>query len=63
VPFFFRQWGEWCPFNQVPFDQLNNDDEIEEYPVEVMEPHSVHRIGKKRAGRLLDGKEWSQFPV
>lgn len=24
--------------------------------------HTVYRVGKKRAGRLLDGREWNEFP-
>jgi hypothetical protein len=25
-------------------------------------PSSGRRVGKKAAGRLLDGREWSEFP-
>lgn len=25
--------------------------------------HTVYRVGKKNVGRLLDGVEWSQFPL
>lgn len=49
VPFFFKQWGEWLPGGQDSPNEINCMDT----PV---------RIGKKRAGRLLDGREWNEFP-
>lgn len=54
VPFFFKQWGEWLPAMQdgalgVRAQALNASD----VPI---------RVGKKAAGRLLDGVEWNQYP-
>lgn len=51
VAFHFKQWGEWAP------NWLNTDDGKEQ-------PGSMwmDRIGKKAAGRLLDGREWNEFP-
>lgn len=46
VPFFFKQWGEWAP------------EETSGRP----EGARLLRVGKRAAGRLLDGQEWSQFP-
>lgn len=46
VPFFFKQWGEWC----YGCDYYEEDDDVR------------RRIGKKAAGRLLDGREWNEFP-
>lgn len=63
VPFFFKSWGEWVTENQSPEDIL--------LPGQSTIPHgwkgrkyedSVYRVGKRRAGRLLDGREWSEFP-
>jgi len=57
VPFFFKQWGEWCP------------SEAEEQPVYRSEYRHLggsvhaHRIGKKAAGRMLDGRTWDEFPA
>jgi protein gp37 len=63
VPFFFKQHGEWIgvpdlrllPGGQGPgfgvFDHLPFDHE-----------HEAVRIGKKRAGRLLDGRTWDEMP-
>lgn len=53
VPFFFKQWGEFSPDRPI---QIARDDAFQQsgWP--------MYRIGKKRAGRLLDGKEYNQFP-
>lgn len=60
VPFFFKQWGEWADVNQPENGAL------------VMESRPRHfwpdragqaiRVGKSRAGRLLDGVEHNAFP-
>lgn len=52
VPFFFKQWGEWFPCfdSTVSSQYLFSDGE------------RVARIGKKAAGRLLDGREWNELP-
>lgn len=67
IPFFFKQWGEWA---WAP-DDLNYGDATKYLKdrfgkhVEI-EFHSdgrtSARVGKERAGRLLDGREWNQFP-
>lgn len=51
VPFLFKQWGEHMPkSNHMGL----SDREIN--------PNMMIRIGKKAAGRLLDGDTWTQFP-
>ncbi|MCM3144336.1 phage Gp37/Gp68 family protein [Brevibacillus sp. MER 51] len=68
VAFFFKQWGEFLPHE--------DDDEDPEFWVTDEGAGFVHtsiptdddwdymnRVGKKRAGRLLDGQEWNQFPA
>ena len=63
TPFFFKSWGEWVTENQSPEDIL--------LPGQSTMPHgwkgrkyedSVYRVGKRRAGRLLDGVEHNEFP-
>lgn len=75
VPFFFKQWGEWIPGTNFGRDEGNyNETDIGVFPESKYETHlwdeddrqheelvSV-KVGKKRAGRLLDGQEHSQFP-
>lgn len=46
VPFYFKQWGEWLPLNDRPG------------AVEV----EYTRVGKKAAGRDLDGRTHDEFP-
>jgi len=51
VPFFFKQWGEYIYDFQM------------EHPSTVTAPSSCFKVGKKKAGRLLDGREWNEFPA
>lgn len=51
VPFFFKQWGEYLA-----------DDIIKVWnPKGTDEPY-MRKLGTKRAGRLLDGKEYLEMP-
>lgn len=51
VPFFFKQWGEFLPDNQNP--KLSGE----------FGSTSGIRVGKKAAGRTLDGRTHDEFPV
>jgi len=57
VPFFFKQWGEYGPeqVGKVMFTPVHSG-------VPMDTPASMFQVGKKVAGRLLDGREWSEFP-
>lgn len=75
VPFFFKQWGEWTPGVNVAQqhgivqtarwfdgrwsfskeDLSRSDGHIDDEP-------DLYRVGKKRAGRLLDGVEHNAMP-
>jgi len=59
IKFFFKQWGEWIPHSQLRGQRV----ELEDYERLEIGKHSVHRLGKKMAGRLLDGREWNEFPA
>ncbi|HLY06118.1 MAG TPA: phage Gp37/Gp68 family protein [Rhizomicrobium sp.] len=55
VPFFFKQWGEWA------FEgQKDADGRTIVWPSDC---ESFNKLGKKRAGRLLDGIEHNSFPA
>jgi protein gp37 len=54
VPFFFKQWGEFVP-------AFMTEDETR-YQQEILNGTIMCRVGKKAAGRLLDGREWNEFP-
>lgn len=55
VPFHFKQWGEW-----VEFDQVNFPDQSK--PRQELSDGDYFRVGRTAAGRLLDGREWNEFP-
>ena len=59
VPFFFKQWGEYIHASQTPDNMTNYDPE---YFYEREWPPGFARVGKKIAGRLLDGQEWDELP-
>ena len=54
VPFLFKQWGEWLGAMQ--------DGDPERDPTHINASSEPIRIGKKAAGRLLDGVEHNGFP-
>jgi protein gp37 len=59
VPFLFKQWGEW---NQR-HDMHANQQEVAGKLWHTFDPDtSVCRVGKKAAGRCLDGREHNGFP-
>ena len=81
VPFFFKQWGAWCPHKIEPGGDLGGD--VHAGRVRIVHPAGqsdvevfistgwrstlpgsryMVRLGKKAAGRLLDGREHSEWP-
>lgn len=72
VPFFFKQWGEWAPVD-LDAERGNRDWMIisgdgdldipdDRGPDEDAGECAIARVGKRRAGRLLDGVEHNEFP-
>ena len=76
--FFLKQWGEWKPFvegdsRQPDYGTFKNNpgDLSVDEPVGTFLPDVLgldwgtvmSKVGKKAAGRLLDGREWNEFPV
>lgn len=58
VPFFFKQHGEWIGNSQLG-DLPPGWDVAGCY----FDPQTAaYRIGKRAAGRLLDGREWNEMP-
>lgn len=57
VSFFFKQWGEFISeqIKHVRFTAVHSG-------VPMDEPTSMFPVGKKAAGRLLDGREHNEFP-
>jgi protein gp37 len=54
VPVFFKQWGDWVPVSEVAGkgDHHHFEDGC-----------TLRNVGKKKAGRMLYGREWSQLPT
>ena len=63
TPFFFKSWGDWSESykNDVKVDYVANDGtlKIDDPKLDVI---PVYRVGKKHSGRLLDGREWNEYP-
>ncbi len=73
VPYFFKQWGEWAPGDHRKSEAddcaLLGQNGISAYaargtwPTELAPLALMQRVGKRAAGRLLDGRDWSEFPA
>ena len=69
VAYFFKQWGEWVPSDYgthsiAPDGSWAKNDE-NGFPPGWVPPNgtfTIARLGKKAAGRLLDGREHNEFP-
>ena len=71
VPFHFKQWGEWVDeWHPAATPEVQKtSDAFVEY-VKDDHGHDIDyigfymcRVGKKAAGRQLDGRTWDQYPV
>jgi protein gp37 len=72
VPFLFKQWGEWAPTRPVAGGDLGGD--MLRDSVRILKPVGendghfrrgdvfMRKVGKKAAGRLLDGRTWDELP-
>jgi len=68
VPFFFKQWGEWA---RLTSDIIGPNGSVKTSPRgsvnwRAYQPDSIggmFRVGKKAAGRLLDGRTWDEVPA
>ncbi len=71
VPFFFKQWGEWSDVGDAhDLAERGYRRQGNERVVNLAGGHGFHgtdprvmaRVGKRRAGRLLDGRTHDEFP-
>lgn len=72
--FFFKQWGAWCTakrWREVCEEQHHQSYDWTEGQRTSVQPlpstapglyEVMFRVGKKAAGRLLDGREWNEYP-
>jgi protein gp37 len=70
IPFFFKQWGEWKPVIYIadggkPCLLVSTSKNECLLPFNEERNHDVNmkRVGKKKAGRMLDGMEWNEMPL
>lgn len=63
VPFLFKQWGEWSPGYARHGNDLSYDTIVDAKQHEWPEGHCAFHVGKKAAGRMLDGREWNEVPA
>lgn len=63
VPFLFKQWGEYLSTEQMTEKFFVGRITPTMNPIwDDTDGGWLYRVGKKKAGRLLDGVEWNQFP-
>jgi len=76
VPFFFKQWGQFAPESACVWV---DSDGAPRGAIAVIDPRGrswtrtpliapadairMRRVGKGRAGRMLDDRTWNEFPV
>lgn len=75
VPFLFKQWGQWASQSGQADSWLDRDPDayVNAHDGRVLDEHGalddggtftgVYRVGKKAAGRELDGRTWDQYPA
>ena len=77
VPFFFKQWGEWTPGENVSEDicgrrpnatwfggqWMFGETRMEDPEDGWADDIDLYRIGKRAAGRMIDGVEHNGFPL
>jgi protein gp37 len=75
--FFFKQWGEWAPINPVrddegeiflvPANAVYHGEGMAYItptgPSEFADMLAMQKVGKRRAGRTLDGNVYSEMPT
>jgi protein gp37 len=63
VPFFMKQHGEWIgvpDLRNLPGGNGPGFGAFDHHPYD--QEHEAIRVGKKLAGKTLDGREWQEFP-
>ncbi|MEO3947654.1 phage Gp37/Gp68 family protein [Gorillibacterium sp. CAU 1737] len=56
VPFLFKQWGEWAPSLSLAALPSKSTECVK------AGKETLHRVGKRAAGRVIDGRTWDEYP-
>ena len=62
VPFLFKQWGEYGYLDDLPADTWMSVD-VKWNPVWAHFPDGMVRVGKRAAGRVIDGQTHDEYPA
>lgn len=75
TPFFFKSWGDWVSFEdtniimvdridvrKLPLCEFADGTKIRTHDFHFSDK-TVYKVGKKKAGRMLDGKEHAGMPI
>lgn len=67
IKFFFKQWGEWAPFDQLPKTlQREIKSGKTKHKIQMFDDgryvYHLHKAGKSKTGNLLDGVQHLEFP-
>ena len=63
TPFFFKQWGEWIGFDDLPGPPVNIIKKLRNDQIySRLDGRCSYRLGKKNTTRLIDGREWNELP-
>lgn len=64
VPYLFKQWGEYAPTGYMAIGAREKGCVFVGDPIDDLGHRwEMRRLGKKAAGRELDGRTWDQFPA
>ena len=61
VSLFFKGWGEFCAISQMPLNTYKKWCDMQQGWT-INGPDDPVYIGKKVAGRLIDGRTWEEYP-
>ena len=62
VPFFFKSWGEWSAKADHILTKSPGENTFARMDYPDSKPVWLARVGKKKAGRELDGKLYEEMP-
>ena len=62
-PLFFKQWGELLPAGHLPAAPARRYTDVSARSPGFEAGPALYRVGKVRAGNVLDSRVWEQLPA